>query len=92
AIYATRPIAPYKTENVCFTESKKGAVYALYLVDDKSVAQEKITIKSSPKIPKKLSLLGVKANLKWKQLGNDLEVVLPVGVKDLKHSLVFKME
>ncbi|RZK52525.1 MAG: alpha-L-fucosidase, partial [Pedobacter sp.] len=40
AIYATRPIAPYKTENVCFTESKKGAVYALYLVDDKSVAQE----------------------------------------------------
>ncbi|WP_316785731.1 alpha-L-fucosidase [Pedobacter frigiditerrae] len=92
AIYATRPIAPFKTENVCFTESKTGILYALYLIDEKSVAPLKIRIKSPPKMPKKVTLFGLKSTLKWKQIGDDLEIVLPIGAKDLKHALVFKME
>ncbi|TCC93381.1 alpha-L-fucosidase [Pedobacter frigiditerrae] len=92
AIYSTQPIAPYKTENVCFTKSKNGNIYALYLIDDKNVASSKVTIKSPPKMPKKLTLLGLKSNLKWKQIGNNLEIILPTGVKDLKHTLVFKMD
>lgn len=91
SIYFTQPVLPYKTENVCFTKSKTGSIYALYLVD-KSVVPSKITIKSPPKMPKKLTLLGVKSILKWKQVGNDLEIVLPVSLKDLKHVLVFKIE
>ncbi|MFA6275133.1 MAG: alpha-L-fucosidase [Pedobacter sp.] len=90
AIYATEPIAPYKTANVCFTKSKNGSIYALYLVDEKSVVPAKITIKSPPKMPKKISLLGVKSAVKWKQNGNDLEIVLPKDAKGLRNALVFK--
>ena len=92
AIYATQPIAPYKTDNVCFTKSKTGMIYALYLLDEQTVIPSKIIIKSSPKMPKKLALLGLKSTIKWKKVGDDLEVILPVGVRDLKHALVFKMD
>ncbi|KQB99474.1 alpha-L-fucosidase [Pedobacter sp. Hv1] len=92
AIYATQPIAPYKTENVCFTKSKNGSTYALYLIADKNSAPQKITLKNPPQSPKKISLLGVKASIKWKQVGNDLEITLPTVVKELKHALVFKMD
>jgi alpha-L-fucosidase len=92
SIYATQPIAPYKTANICFTESKNGSIYALYLLEEKSVTPSKIIIKTPPKMPKKITLLGVKATVKFKQLGNDLEVVLPAEAKKLKHALVFKMD
>lgn len=92
AIYATQPIAPYKTDNVCFTKSKNGSTYALYLLDSKNSSEQKITIKSSPQKPKKVSLLGVKSTIKWKQVGNDLEISLPNTAKDLKHALVFKID
>jgi alpha-L-fucosidase len=92
AIYFTQPIAPYKTENVCFTKSKNGSTYALYLVDEKSLIPSKITVKSTPKKPKKITLLGLNAAVKWKQLGDNLEIVLPTGAKNLKHALVFKMD
>jgi len=92
AIYATQPIAPYKTDNVCFTKSKTGMIYALYLLDEQTVIPSKIIIKSSPKMPKKLALLGLKSTIKWKKVGDDLEVILPVGVRDFKHALVFKLD
>ncbi len=91
AIYATRPIAPYKSEQVCFTESKNGSVYAVYLVDEKQGLPSKISIKSPPKMPTKLSLLGVKGTLKWKKIGADVEVSLPAEAKSLQHALVFKL-
>lgn len=92
AIYETKPIAPYKTENVCFTESKNGSIYALYLVDDSAAAAQTLTIKSLPKMPKKITLLGSNANLKWKQVGADVQVILPKVAMNLKHALVFKMD
>jgi len=92
AIYATQPIAPYKTDNVCFTRSKNGSIYALYLLDEKIKLSSKITIKSPPKMPKKLTLLGVKSTIKWRKLGDNLEVILPVGIRYLKHALVFKLD
>ncbi len=92
AIYATQPIAPYKTENVCFTKSKNGSTYALYLIGDKAENSTKITIKSPPFSPKKVSLLGLKGAVKWKKVGDQLELVLPAAAKTLKHALVFKMD
>lgn len=92
AIYATEPIAPYKTANVCFTKSKNGYMYALYLVDENSKVPVKMTLKSVPKMPKRISLLGVKSVLKWKQVGNDVEIILPKDTKNLKHALVFKFD
>ncbi|WP_379087688.1 alpha-L-fucosidase [Pedobacter sp. UC225_65] len=92
AIYATQPIAPYKTANVCFTKSKNGSTYALYLIADKSILAQKITIKTPPQMPKKISLLGVRSSITWKQIGADLEITLPATAKDLKHALVFKID
>lgn len=91
AIYATEPIAPYKTANVCFTKSKNGNMYALYLVDENSEVPVRIILKSVPKMPKRISLLGVKSVLKWKQVGNGVEIILPKEVMGLKHALVFKI-
>ncbi len=92
AIYATQPIAPYKTANVCFTKSKNGSTYALYLIADKSILAKKITIKTPPQMPKKISLLGVRSSITWKQIGADIEITLPATAKDLKHALVFKID
>lgn len=92
AIYETQPIAPYKAENVCFTERKNGSLYALYLVEEGKAVSQTITIKSVPKMPKRVALLGVKSALKWKQVGNDLQITLPKNTTALKHALVFKMD
>lgn len=91
AIYSTQPIAPYKTENVCFTQSKNGSTYALYLLGEQNTGS-KISIKTPPQMPQKISLLGLKATLKWKKVGNDIEITLPNAAKALKHALVFKLD
>lgn len=90
AIYATKPIAPYKTENVCFTQSKNGHVYALYLIDEKAPLPQTISIKFAPKMPNKIKLLGIKDELKWLKEGNGVKIILPNGAEKLKHALVFK--
>jgi alpha-L-fucosidase len=92
AIYETKPIAPYKTENVCFTQSKSGNIYALYLNSNGSGMPQSITIKSPPKMPKKIYLLGVKSSLQWKQIGNNIQISLPKGANGLKHAPVFKFD
>lgn len=34
AIYGSRPVAPYKEENICFTHGKHGEIYAIVLVPE----------------------------------------------------------
>ncbi|MGF1923899.1 MAG: alpha-L-fucosidase [Bacteroidia bacterium] len=89
AIYETKPIAPYKTENVCFTKSKNGSIYALALINGD--VPQATTIKLPPILPKKVTLLGSKTSIKWKIVGNDLQVSIPSDASKLKHALVFKM-
>ncbi|MEJ5994896.1 alpha-L-fucosidase [Pedobacter sp. Du54] len=92
AIYETEPVAPYKTDNVCFTKSKNGSTYALYLIAENAEFVQPITIKSPPKMPKKINLLGIKTAIKWKKFGDELQISLPQNAKGLKHALVFKMD
>lgn len=92
AIYATKPIAPYKVANVCYTQSKAGNIYALYLVDENAEVPATIVLKSTPKVPKQISLLGANANIKWKKIGDDIMVTLPNEAKPLKHALVFALK
>ncbi len=40
AIYNTRPIAPYKYDNVCLTQSKDGKIYAIILLSDSLALQQ----------------------------------------------------
>lgn len=92
AIYETQPIAPYKTETTCFTQSKNGSVYALYLVREGADIPQTITIKSPPNMPKNVRLLGVKSSLGWKKIGSNLQISLPKLAMGLKHALVFKLD
>lgn len=91
AIYATKPIAPYKTDNVCFTQSKNGNLYALYLLNENSTPTKVIVLKSVPKMPMQIKLLGLTDKLKWKKVGNDLQIILPKTATQLQHALVFKL-
>ena len=46
AIYATRPVAPYRDGKVCFTRGKDGAVYAIYLLDQGEAVPATIALKN----------------------------------------------
>lgn len=47
AIYNTRPIAPYKENNICFTKNKNGRQYALILIDENNKLQQNYTFSFS---------------------------------------------
>jgi alpha-L-fucosidase len=78
AIYATRAIEPYKTDNICLTQKKDTKeVYAIYLDETFSehlTESEKLTGGLPASFTVKgifaannatLSMLGAKGNLKW---------------------------
>lgn len=91
AIYASKPIAPYKQDNVCYTTTKDGSIYAIYLLEENVVSPSKINLKGFPKIAKIINLLGVKEKLKWKQENGSLTINLSASAKKLQHALVFKI-
>lgn len=39
AIYGSRPVAPYKEQNICFTQDKKGNVFAIILLSENDKLQ-----------------------------------------------------
>ncbi len=66
AIYGTRPIAPYKEGQVCFTR-KGDIVYAIYLMsEEEKTLPETISFTGiKPKSQSSIYLLGVKKELSW---------------------------
>lgn len=84
AIYSTRPIAPYKENNICFTRSATGAVNAIYLArEDESRPPATVTIASF--LPKKgsvVKLLGVDQPLTWGKHGTGFTIDVPKDVRD----------
>lgn len=92
AIYKTRPIAPYKNNKVCFTQSKDGkTIYALYLLNENETVPASISFKGidMSKV-KTLKLLNNK-KLAWKQSAEETILSIPAGTP-AKHALVIKME
>lgn len=67
AIYATRPIAPYKEGNICFTRCKNGSVNAIYLAkENETRIPATLELKGiTPDSNASVTLLGSKAKLKW---------------------------
>ena len=69
AIYKTRPVAPYKQENVCFTSLRDGTVFAIYLADENEV-EPPTSISLTGIVPgenARLSLLGSSITLSWER-------------------------
>ncbi|MCG6190532.1 alpha-L-fucosidase [Maribellus maritimus] len=84
AIYSTRAISPYKTENVCLTQKKDTKeVYAIYLEqEDGSGMPASFDIKGIFAAKNaKLSLLGAKGNLKWENTSEGVKIFIPQKVR-----------
>lgn len=78
AIYATRPVAPYREGKVCFTRGKDGAVYAIYLMDEGEKVPATIALKSvAPAAGATVRLLGSDVELKWQREGAGARIALP---------------
>ncbi|MCP3929759.1 MAG: alpha-L-fucosidase [Bacteroidetes bacterium] len=84
AIYSTRAIEPYKTNNICLTQKKDSKeVYAIYLEKEdgqglpESFEIEGITAARNAK----LTLLGTDEKLKWKNKKGGLRITIPDKVR-----------
>ncbi len=84
AIYNTKPLAPYKEKNICFTQDKEGNVFVLYLANEKETKMpSEIVVNSiSPKKGSKIKLLGSNLNLKWKPLKSGFKVSIPKALQN----------
>jgi len=96
-IYYSKPIVPYSSDNIFFTQSKDGKnIYAFYLS-----AKEDVTLPYRIKINQvaatkktKIVLLGSKEKLKWKQEGKDIIITIPSSIQNKasgKYAGVFKI-
>jgi len=84
AIYSTRAIAPYKTENICLSQQKDTkAVYAIYLEqEDGSGLPESFTVKGIKAAKNaKLTMLGAKGTLKWQNTEDGIKVFVPASIR-----------
>lgn len=84
AIYETKTLAPYKENNICFTQKDDGTIYFHYLVGkDEITIPFEIVIKSV-KLEKgtKLTLLGTNSILKWEKSDKDFTVFIPKKIRN----------
>ncbi len=87
AIYSTRAIEPYKTENICLTQKKDTkSVYAIYLdeSDDASAGlPESFTVKGIFAADNaKLNVLGARGNLKWENTDEGVKIFIPRKIRN----------
>ncbi|NVO19403.1 MAG: alpha-L-fucosidase [Bacteroidetes bacterium] len=96
AIYNTRPVAPYKEGNICFTRNKTGEVNAIYLAAQNEVSIPTIIAMRGirPAKDATITLLGFTGKLKWKMDGGELKINLPkpaVAKPPCKYAWVFRI-
>jgi len=94
AIYATRPIAPYKEKNICFTQNKDKRVNAIYLAGKEEVTLPPVLKMTGlkPSAKATITLLGNKGNLKWKTENGETTVAIPAKLQKMppcKHAWTF---
>lgn len=84
AIHGSKPLAPYESGNVYFTQSKDGKKqYAFLLSDNDTVAlSSEITIDNFvPAAKSRITLLGSNLKLKWKSEGGKTIIQVPSKVR-----------
>jgi len=95
AIYGTRAVAPYKDGKVCFTRKKDGSIYAIYLLDQDEKLPAKISFKGiTPAKGARLSMLGAKEKLSWKNTGDNVEISIPASLqqKNWQYAVAIKID
>ena len=97
-IHNSKPMAPYSTENIYYTQSKDGASkYAFYFSEAEAVSlpgqvvlKDVVTNKRS-----RISLLGSNVKLKWQMEGNNTVITVPQSVAaklNSQYVAVFKIK
>ena len=83
AIYNSKPIAPYKENNICLTQNKKGNVFLFYMEKEGEAGiPAEIVIKSiNPKKGTKITMLGSTKILKWTALKEGFKVKIPRALR-----------
>jgi alpha-L-fucosidase len=82
AIYETKPLEPYKENNICMTQRKDGTTYFHYLAAEGESMPQTVTVTSHhPVKGAAVTMPGVKGTLKWKAAGNGFTVTLPESVR-----------
>ncbi|GAB3894107.1 alpha-L-fucosidase [Larkinella knui] len=78
SIYGTKPLAPYRQNQWAFTTNGKTR-YASYLpTETETVLPAAITLPLTSTVSKEtVTILGTKQVLKWKKVGNTMEVSVP---------------
>ncbi|GGF68457.1 alpha-L-fucosidase [Wenyingzhuangia marina] len=84
AIYNTKPIAPFKEDNICMTQNKKENVFLFYMAKEgENTIPSEIIVKSiNPKKGTKITLLGSKIKLKWEKLDEGFKVIIPEKLRN----------
>ncbi len=98
AIYSTRPLSPYKVENICFTQEKSGKnAYAIYLAENHESLPPIIWNLGSvtPKKGTKIQILETGDLVSWKSSTEGIQIELPKKVLSRiksKHAWTIKFE
>ena len=98
AIYSSKPITPYSTDNIYYTQSKDGGnIYAFYLAETDAVSLPGQVVLKNVAVTKgsKISLLGVSSKLKWKTVKDNTIITVPSSVSgkvNSQHVAVFKIQ
>ncbi|MCU4156541.1 alpha-L-fucosidase [Carboxylicivirga sp. A043] len=94
AIYNTKPIEPFKENNICMTQKDDGSVYFHYMAEEGEAMPAEIKIESIELVKStKLRLLGSKKKLSWKKANKGFVVTIPEDIRNAppcKHVWVIK--
>jgi len=96
AIYSTRPVTPYKEENICFTKTNNGTVNAIYLAKENETMPMTVSIQSFTPVPGSSVLLaGIREPLAWEKTETGFTITIPESVQQnppCTHAWVFQFQ
>ncbi len=82
AIYNSKPIAPYKENNICMTQQDSGETYFFYLAGEGEDMPAEIAITShQPVRGASVTILGYGRKLKWRKEGAGFRVIIPSSLR-----------
>ncbi len=84
AIYGTRPVAPFKQGEICFTRRRDtGDVYAIHLPSEGNSLPEQVVIEGlRPADGEVVRLLGGAEPLNWEPAGDGCRILLPASLRN----------
>jgi len=79
AIYGTKPLIPYKENNICMTQKDNGDHFFYYLckVDEKKMPKEIVIESNQPVKGSRVTMLGSKGSLDWTKRGDGFVINIP---------------